>query len=265
MLNSKITYFFLLLIAFGLFSCSNNLRYFKNSQVNATDTIQYKKNKPAPYTLNPGDLLTVKVYTYNEELNDVLSVGSQSQNMNSNQSSQNLYHTGYMVNDSGYIQLPVLGRIKVEGKSIPESRDLIMKRAEHYFNSPIINVKSAGIHVSFLGEFKSEGTVDILKERIDIVDAIAFNGGFSEYADKRNIRVIRSEKDKFIEFKIDLTDVESLSKEKFYVFNNDKIIADPVKTKIIRRNIQEYTFFLSAVTSIITTTVLIINLQNTSK
>lgn len=257
----KFTNYFFVFSIFIFFSCSGNFRYLKNTEASLTDSVTYKKKFPQEYTLKPGDVLTVKVYTYSEELNNVLAIGSQSQNYGSQTNTGSMYLTGYMLNDSGYIELPILGQIKVGGYSMPECRAIVKNRAEKFFKSPIVTVKSAGIQVFFIGEFNSQGVTNILKEKVDILDAIAMNGGLSEYADKKHLRVIRNEQEQYTEYILDLTDVSLLTSEKFYVFNDDKIIADPVKTKILRRNIQEYTFFLSAISSVITTTVLILNLQ----
>ena len=259
---SKFIYFFLFVSAVFLFSSCGNLRYLKNKQANHTDTINYPKQHPQDYKLKPGDILSVKVYTYNENINEVLSIGTQQSSSNNNQQADNMYYSGYMVNDSGFIELPVIGLLYIEGQSINQCRETINERAQSFFDNPIVVVKTAGIRIACLGEFNSQGIVSIPREKVDIYDAMSYAGGLTEYADKRNIKIIRNEKGYYKEYLIDLTDPRTLTKEKLYVFNNDKIIADPVKMKIIRRNVQEFTFILSVISSTVTTTVLLINLQN---
>jgi polysaccharide export outer membrane protein len=262
---SKFTYFFLLLSAIFLFSSCGNLRYLKNKQASHTDTISYEKHYPEDYKLKPGDLLSVKIYTYNENINEVLSIGTQQSNAGNSQQGENMYYSGYMVNDSGFIDLPVIGSLYIEGKSTAECRETINNRAQSFFDDPIVVVKTAGIRIACLGEFNSEGIITIPREKIDIYDAVSFAGGLTEYADKRNIKIIRNEKGYYKEYLIDLTTPRTLTDKKLYVFNDDKIIADPVKMKIIRRNIQEFTFIFSVISSTVTTTVLLINLQNNQK
>ena len=61
-------------------------------------------------------------------------------------------------------------------------------------------------------------------------------------------------------YKLDLTDRELLTSDKFYLYPDDMIIVDPVKAKMVRLNLQDYMFFFSAITTALTTTVLVLNL-----
>lgn len=257
----KISSFFLLAFIISLFSCTSYIRYMKNSDITHQDTLNYPKNIPEEYRLQPGDILSVQIYTYNEDINEIMTIGTQQQNFNQQRGGQNMYYTGYMLNDSGFIRLPVIGDVNVNGNTLPECRQTVQHAAEKFFVSPIVVVKSTGINIACMGEFNGQGMINIPREQIDIYDAISYAGGLSEYADKKNIKVIRNEQNRYREYLVDLTDPRTLTTKKFYVYNNDKIIADPVKSKILRRNIQEFTFFLSVITSTITTAILIINLQ----
>ena len=259
---SKITYFFLVPTIISLFSCTGNLRYLKNKEASHEDTIMYQKNLPANYTLQPGDVLSVRIYTYNENINELMRTGSNQARSGNNQNADNMYYSGYVLDDYGFIELPILGKIHLAGQSLNQSRQTLKEKAEEYFDNPVTVVKSAGIQFACLGEFNSQGVVTVAREKVDIFDALSYAGGLSEYADKKNIKIIRNRKGRYEEYLVDLTSPELLSKKRLFVFNNDKIIADPVPAKIIRRNIQEFTFILSVISSTVTTTVLLINLQN---
>ena len=53
---------------------------------------------------------------------------------NSNSRLQNPQIDGYIVNDSGYVSLPILGEIYVKGKSIEDTEKTIKKVAKDYFS-----------------------------------------------------------------------------------------------------------------------------------
>ncbi len=264
-MNSHKTFLKILLVILstvGFSSCAPYLRYMRNSGVTENDTINYVKKIPEKYKLQPGDILSVDIYTYNSEINELINIvnpkaGNGYQNSNGN----SMYYTGYMLDDQGDIHLPILGKVNLDGKTIPECRSIIQKAAEEFFVSPVVVIKSNGINIACMGEFKGEGIISIPYEQIDIYDAVSYAGGLTEYANKKKIKIIRNEKDRYCEYIVDLTKPETLSSKKFFVKNHDKIIADPIRSKILRRNIQEFTFFLSVVTSTITTTILIINLR----
>ena len=47
---------------------------------------------------------------------------------------------GFLVNDSGYVSLPILGEIFVRGKSLEETEKTIKNVAKDYFSNPFVKV-----------------------------------------------------------------------------------------------------------------------------
>jgi polysaccharide export outer membrane protein len=104
------------------------------------------------------------------------------------------------------------------------------------------------------------GTQYVYQDNIDILEALARAGGVSEYADMRNVTVVRQKNDKRLVYKLDLTERDILTSEKFYLYPDDIVIVEPIKAKIAQMNVRDYFFFFTSLSSVLSTTVIIINL-----
>ncbi len=71
----------------------------------------YPKSRPE-YLIQTRDILYVKIYSLNEEMSNLINqtMGANQQNLYQNETS--LFINGYVVSDSGNIELPILGQDK---------------------------------------------------------------------------------------------------------------------------------------------------------
>jgi len=85
-------------------------------------------NQPE-YRIQNRDILYIKVYSLNEEISNLINQnqGTYQQNLYQNESS--LYVNGYNVSDSGYVEMPVIGKIHVAGKTMNEVTNSVSIRA----------------------------------------------------------------------------------------------------------------------------------------
>ncbi len=61
------------------------------------------------YKLQPADILYVRVVTQDETINDLFNpVFSGTSNQSYTLREEGMYYSGYMINDSGYVGLPVI-------------------------------------------------------------------------------------------------------------------------------------------------------------
>jgi polysaccharide export outer membrane protein len=97
------------------------------------------------------------------------------------------------VRPDGFISMPMVGEIQAEGKTPAELSEEIKTRLAPYIQQPRVTVmvhevNSARIFVT--GEVAHPGAFP-MKGRISVVQAIALAGGFSDFANKDGILVIR--------------------------------------------------------------------------
>jgi len=243
----------------SFYSCNNKTRYLYKKQKRSTpDTTYSFHNAPLEYKIQPYDVLYLSIKTTNEDINQYFAQDDERERMGDNR----FYFSGYSVNDTGYIQVPVLGFIKVEGNTIREARQSVQKKADEYVIDAIVNVKFVDFKISILGEVPNQGVQYVYQEKIDILEAIARAGGISNNGNKRNVIILR-ETDKGKEmFRVNLNDRDILLSENFYLYPNDMIIVEerPIR-KFISENLRDFGVVLSITSTTLTTTLIILSLK----
>ncbi len=98
----------------------------------------------------------------------------------------------YDVNDQGEIALPLIGPVKIAGKTITEAEALITQRyGKDYLVHPRVNVQVLNYRPFFiLGEVKSPGSYPYING-MTVVNAIALAGGYTVRASSNNILIKR--------------------------------------------------------------------------
>ncbi len=258
-MTRKFFFFILILSVIATASCNRRIRYIYNKDHEA-DSIYTYAVKSQPYTLKPKDILHIKIITTDTEINKLFEIDAQNSNYQQSRNNQAFYLSGFTVNDTGFVQIPVLGSIKAEGKTVSEFRKEVISQTNRYLKDAIVKVKFVSFKVSFLGEIKKKGTLYIYQDNIDILEAIARAGGVTDYANMKDVVVVRQEEQKRLVYKLDLTQRELLLSEKFYLYPNDIVILRPVKAKIAQLNFKDYFFFFSALSTTLSTILIIINL-----
>ncbi|OQX99300.1 MAG: hypothetical protein B6I20_10115 [Bacteroidetes bacterium 4572_117] len=243
-------------------SCiANKIKYIQDKN-EVFEHIGKYPNKPKEYKLQKKDILYVKISSTNKEINEYFKMGSSSSTQNSNNSqNSNFYLNGFTINDSGFVQIPILGLIKVSGLNIAETTEIMQKKTNEYLNNAIVDVKLVSFLLTFLGEVNSQGKITVFDDKVNILDAIALAGGISDFGNKQNVLVIRKTTDGSKTFRVDLTDRSLLTSEKYYLLPNDMIIVEPLPNKTLKMSIADYSMILTTITSTITMVLLILNLS----
>ena len=257
---NKLSFFITIIVILILSSsCNRKMRYIYKEDHKQDSIISYNISSE-PYRLKSNDVLHIKITTIDPSINELFRIDEQTNDLNRNVNGGNFYLTGFNVNDTGFVKVPILGTLNAKGKTVQEFRSLVTSKTHEYLKDAIVNVKLVSFKISFLGEVQEKGPIFIYQDNIDILEAVARAGGITEYGNMREVTVIRKENDKRLVYKLDLTERELLRSNKFYLYPDDMIIVDPVKAKMARINLQDYMFFFSAVTTALSTTVLILNL-----
>ena len=116
---------------------------------------------PSDYLLGSGDLLQIKVYEA-EDLNTTVRVSSR-----------------------GYVTLPLLGAVSVDGLSAREAEEMIEKLYRvRYIKDPHVSIfveEHFSRRVTLMGQFRNPGTYDYLSKQ-RLMDVMALGGGLSDIA-----------------------------------------------------------------------------------
>jgi len=135
--------------------------------------------------------------------------------------------TTVVVRPDGKISLPLIGELPASGKTSVQLQAEIRKLLSQFVTDPSVNVIVKEVNsakVSVFGEVKTPGMYKI-QDRGTVLDAIAMAGGFTEYAKRNNVMVIRTDPaGEQKRFKLNVEKlIKSTDGEMFYVMPYDKI------------------------------------------
>lgn len=126
------------------------------------------ETESADYLINPNDVLNIFVWREPELTRDVI------------------------VMSDGKISFPLIGNIVAVGKTVAQLKDTITKELKKFIDAPevtvIVNVSHRLIYV--IGNVNGQGPYP-LEANMTVLQALSTAGGFSEWADTKNILIIR--------------------------------------------------------------------------
>lgn len=205
---------------------------FLQSENNNQDSVfLYERND---YKLQVNDIIDVKIVSLDDNANKMFNNNASA---NSNYAAQvanlgDLYYvTGYSIDDSGYVYLPVIGRVKVVNKSLEDAQLTISKKVDQYFSKYYLSVKLGGIRFSAIGEFKRPGKYTILQNQATIFEAIALAGDLLMVASRSDVKIIRQYPEGTKIHTIDLLSKNLIHTPYYFIQPNDVIYVEPLKAK----------------------------------
>lgn len=143
----------------------------------------------------------------------------------------NLQISYYTVDSYGDITFPVIGKLHIGGMRRDEVSNYIAERLinDDLVKDPIVTVEFANTGISIIGEVTAPGRYEFNKDRLSILDALAMARDLTPNGMRENVTVIReTEKGKQQAYRIDLTDMSSItSSPVYYLQQNDVIYVEP--------------------------------------
>jgi len=158
---------------------------------------------------------------------------------------------GYLVDESGNIDFPFVGKINVGSLSLPDASAKIQKALSEYVANTNILVKFIDNQVSILGEVQQQGVFAFSQDKLNIYEALALGGGMTRYGNRKNVILIRQEGDKIMHHKLNLSDSKIASKDFYYVLPNDVVVVEPLKSISTSYSNITYTTILTSITTLI--------------
>jgi polysaccharide export outer membrane protein len=241
-----------------LFSCASrkDLVYYQG-----IDGVSNQgKSSSYEIKLQPDDLLMIIVSAEDPEIAlpfNLTSVSVQSAgNLNSAVGQQTMQL--YLVDASGYIEFPVLGKLKVSGLSRSKVLLMLQKKIGVYVKNPIINLRIMNFKVSVQGEVNSPGTYTVDSERITLIEALSKAKDLTIYGKRDNILIIREIDGVKSYSRVDITKADFINSPFYYLAQNDVVYVEPNKTKINGAAIGPNTGVIISITSILITLITLI-------
>lgn len=227
--NFKIFLLFIVAINF-LVSCTStkNAVYFYNQPEGVFDNL-------VPATLQviiPNDILSITVSSLNPEA--TLIFNNPTSNTASTGSGNFTQSTGYLVDQEGFIQFPVLGKIKVAGLTKMELTELLRKTLvdKQLLLDPVVAIRYLNFRITVLGEVTRPMVVAVPNEKISLLEALGMAGDLTIYARRDNVLLIREEQGKRMMKRLNLNSGDIFNSPYYYLKSNDILYVEPNRSKI---------------------------------
>lgn len=216
--------------------------------------------------IKPSDILGVTVNSRYAELAAPFNLSSITfQNATTGKAAGNQAQ-GQVVDDAGFISMPVLGKIKAAGLTRSELAADIEQRliTGGHIKDPVVNIQFLNFKINVLGEVGRPGEFAINSDRVTLFDALSMAGDITDYGVKERITVIREQNGQRTIAYLDATSTDVFKSPYYYLQQNDIIIVDPDEIKQANANVnQKGRNTLSTVTSILSILVTVTSLTLT--
>lgn len=265
--------FFVAVMAMSFCSCnsSKDVLYFQD--LKAGDSVAMAAI-PVPVTVRPDDKISIVVNSRDPQLMALFNLPRVNKQMSTvgQASSTNVSNgqdvMGYTVDSRGEIEFPVLGKIKVEGKTREEIGTYIKNEliAKNLVKDPIVTVEFMNLCVSVLGEVNSPGRYGIDRDKTTIIDALSMAGDLTINGNRNNVTVLRQDGDVQRVYAIDLTSGRDIySSPAYYLQQNDVIYVEPNEMRarqstVNGNTIRSASFWISITSLVMSIVVLATNL-----
>jgi len=219
----------ILLAALLLGSCvpMKRIRYLQDPKNETEARTDFQKTETAEYKVHKGDNLYIRV----NSLEDKSNYFDKGENYNNYYSEAGIYLNSYTVNDSGYVEFPLIGKVFVEEMTIEEIQRALQEKVNEYLKETVVIVKLANFRISMIGEFNKPGKYVIYQDKINLFEAIAMAGDMTDFAKRNQVMLVRQHEKGVKTHRLNLNDYSLLESEYYYLLPNDLVYVEPLKGK----------------------------------
>ncbi len=246
--GNQFLFFLFLSIIFS--SCSNrNLTYMSNLEYD--EKFQTETEQDRQVKIQSGDLLRISLSSLQPEMN--LLFNDPSTDLDFNRSIINSINAeGFLVDETGQVNIPVVGKLKIEGLTKSQATELIEKGIEEYIVDPVVTIQFANFKVTVIGEVKNPSTFYVPSEKLNVFEALGLAGDMTEYGHREDVRLIRELDGVRSVTTLDLNDKDFLKSPYYMLKQNDILYVQADKMKSVKVSTNERGMvFLSLAVSLI--------------
>ncbi len=256
---NKITFSLVFFISsIALMSCvsTKSTTYFNNASdtLIALNTLKTFRSSEQP-KIQKNDILNISITSLNQDASAIFNTTNNYVFTAASSTGISAQSSGYLVNENGMINLPLLGNIKAIGLTKTQLIDTISNiiLEKHLLIDPIVNIRHVNYEVTVIGEVGKPSVISVPNEKISLLKAIGLAGDITIYGRKDNVLLIR-EADGLKQVKyINLNAKDFLQSPYYYLQPNDVIYVEANKNKVasVGRGTRLLPVFLSGLSVVI--------------
>ena len=221
-------------VLFLLVGCSGNKDYALVQTQSADTQTSRVTDRSIEYRILPQDRLGVSLYKDPAQSSGEGSSGGElGQSMNGD---------GILVNTAGYVNLPLVGKVKVAGLSQSQAADRITAKYKLYLNTPTVYVEVLNKRLFVLGEVKKPGVIKIDREKMTLFEALAHAGDLTDAAVRTEIMILSNHPTRGMQMrKVNLTNFDTMNYASLMLRPNDIVYVRPDDWKAFKVASDNYT------------------------
>ena len=223
-----------MLLLLPIFCSCVNTKKATNFNNLSDSTIKYTVENLEPI-LQKNDILSISVSSVNAEaalpFNLYAKTVSQG-TVNAGTSSQT---NGFLIDQEGNLQFPLLGKIKAAGLTKKQLKDIITKDLlqKNLLYDPVVDIRYLNYKVTVLGEVIHPSVFNVPSEKITLLEALGLAGDLTTYARRDNILILREvEEGKRVSKRINLNDNDLLTSPYYNLKSNDVVYVAANEAKV---------------------------------
>ncbi|MBS1509685.1 MAG: polysaccharide biosynthesis/export family protein [Bacteroidetes bacterium] len=232
-MGTRITLFASLVCFILLSSCNptNKIAYFQN----AKDTAFRKTLGIVEAPLQAHDFISISISSASAEasaqFNPIMNAAGDKTAPGNGKTAQ---YVGYLIDNEGKIELPVLGKITAAGLTKTELKAFITKTLldRQLLVEPLVDIRYLNFEVTVLGEVGGPSVISVPSEKISLIKALGLAGDLTIYGRRDNILLIREEDGIRKTRRINLLSADFLNSDYYYLKPNDVVYVEPNKSKV---------------------------------
>lgn len=169
----------------------------------------------ADYRISTSDVLSINLIEY---------PNITPSNNNNNASASNPYAAGYPVDQQGYIQFPLVGRVKASGLTVSQFTNNLRSQLQRYLKYPdpqvkVVNFRGSKFFID--GAVRQPGEFNMADAPISLYGAISMAGGATTEGDSNSVVLTR----RGVQYELGLRDLQDMgvSASQIYLQDGDSI------------------------------------------
>lgn len=236
------------------FSCTSTkkIQYFQDMP--DSSVVHLEPLKADPRIITGGDRLLISFGSRDPGASEMFNhYGGVSSSISDQPAAVGAEVTGFIVDDNGFLQFPLIGQVKAAGLTSMQLKDLLTKEASLYLKDPYVVVRYYDFKVTVLGEVKLPGTYSLTQNKPSLFHALGASGDLARSGKRYDVEIFRDYNGSRTISKVDLRSKNILNNsQNFLLQNNDVIYVQPRKGGLAGENSGLITGILSMVISLAT-------------
>lgn len=207
----------------------DDITYF---QPIADDSLSTQADSLPVFRIRPGTELNILVATLNPDIDLLLNPRLPLQNSTGNLDSKQL--AGYVADENGMINFPMVGRVNVLNLTIHEAADVLVAQLSKQVNNPFVTIRVVNFQVTVLGEVGHPGVLNVSRDRLTLPEAISLSGDLTIFGKRENVLVVRQRSPKREFGRVNLQDRSVFRSPYYYLQPNDMVYVEPKRSKKVQ-------------------------------